>query len=80
MAREETLIYKNKNGDVEYVIPKNTPIGMTSKINHSNESLFPNPEEFLPERWLLENGQQNYALEKYLIAFSRGSRICLGMQ
>ena len=52
----------------------------TSIIQHSNESLFPNPKEFIPERFLLENGRQNYALEKHLISFGKGSRSCLGKE
>jgi cytochrome P450 len=80
IAREEDLLYKNKSGDVEWIIPRGTPIGMTSVINHQDEELFPNPREFRPERWLLPDGTQNHALEKYLIAFGRGSRSCLGKE
>ncbi|KAI1375408.1 cytochrome P450 [Hypoxylon crocopeplum] len=77
IARTEDLIYKSKDGKIQWVIPRGTPIGMTSVINHSNEEIFPNPDEFIPERWIV-NGQPNYALEKLLIAFGRGSRSCLG--
>ncbi|KAI1856628.1 hypothetical protein JX265_011587 [Neoarthrinium moseri] len=34
--------------------------------------------EFRAERWLLANGQQNYAFEKHLMSFGKGSRSCLG--
>lgn len=77
IPRNEDLIYKSQDGSVEWVIPRDTPIGMTSMINHWNTELFPNPDEFLPERWLV-NGQQNYQLQKMLISFSKGSRACLG--
>ncbi|KAI8961403.1 cytochrome P450 [Daldinia sp. FL1419] len=78
IARTEDLIYKDKEDNVQWVIPKGTPIGMTPILNNTDEKLFPNPEEFIPERWLLD-GQPNYALEKMLISFGKGSRICLGI-
>ncbi|PGG95967.1 hypothetical protein AJ79_09787 [Helicocarpus griseus UAMH5409] len=77
IAREEDLIYKSQDGSVKWVIPRGTPIGMTSMINHWNKELFPNPDEFIPERWLVE-GQPNYKLQKMMIAFGKGSRSCIG--
>lgn len=77
IAREEDLYYESKDHTVNFVIPRGTPIGMTSMINHWNKELFPNPDEFVPERWLVE-GQQNYQLQKNLIAFGKGSRSCIG--
>ncbi|KAK8108859.1 hypothetical protein PG984_014660 [Apiospora sp. TS-2023a] len=76
-APDEELVY-NK-GRTHYTIPKGTPIGMSAMIQNRDPALFPDPDAFKPERWLLSNGQQNYALEKKLLSFSRGSRICLGM-
>jgi cytochrome P450 len=37
---------------------------------------FPEPETFQPERWLGPDASQ---LEKRLVAFSHGSRSCIGM-
>lgn len=76
IAREEDLVYTSVDGETHWVIPRGTPVGMTSTIQHSNLELFPSPKEFIAERWLLEDGRHNYALEKHLISFSRGSRIC----
>jgi cytochrome P450 len=76
-APQEELVYKSQDGKTEFVIPRNTPIGMTSMINHWNKDLFPNPDDFTPERWLI-NGQPNYQLAKKLIAFGKGSRSCIG--
>lgn len=78
IAREEDLVYKSVDG-ATWVIPRGTPIGMTSMINHWNKDLFPEPDEFIPERWLVD-GQPNYQLQKKLIAFGKGSRSCLGEQ
>lgn len=77
IAREEDLVYKSRDGKVEWVIPRGTPIGMTSMINHWNRDLFPNPDEFTPDRWLVD-GQPNYQLQKTLISFGKGSRSCIG--
>lgn len=79
IARTEDLVYKSKDGRVQWIIPRGTPIGMTSVINHSNEELFPNPDEFIPERWIVD-GQPNHALEKLLISFGKGTRSCIGTQ
>lgn len=76
-APDEELVY-NK-GSSHYIIPKGTPIGMSSMIQNWDSTLFPDPDAFKPERWLLSTGQQNYALEKKLLSFGHGSRICLGM-
>lgn len=55
---------------------------MTSSMLHTDPAVFPEPQEFRPERWLPESKPKspaNGSLEKYLIPFGRGSRICLGM-
>lgn len=80
IAREEDLFYKSQDGRVEWVIPKGTPIGMTSMINHFDEELFPEAQEFQPERWLLPGGQPNHKLQKILLSFGKGSRSCIGEQ
>ena len=76
IARNEDLVYKSKDGKT-WVVPRGTPIGMTSIINHFDEDLFPNPHDFNPDRFLL-NGQPNYKLAKYMLAFGKGTRSCLG--
>lgn len=40
-----------------------------------NPTVFPDPHAFRPERWLEDPG-----LEKYQVAFSRGTRSCLGKE
>ncbi|KAI1078396.1 cytochrome P450 [Whalleya microplaca] len=79
IARTEDLFYRSKDGKIQWVIPRGTPIGMTSVMNHSNEELFPNPDQYIPERWILDNGEPNYALEKWMIAFGKGTRLCAGI-
>jgi cytochrome P450 len=62
----------NRNGR-HYIIPAGVPMSMTSTHIHFHPDYFDNPNEFQPERWL-----DNPRLDKYLIAFSRGTRNCLG--
>lgn len=47
---------------------------MTSLLLHYNAEIFPSPTSFSPERWL-----DNPNLTKYLLAFSKGSRQCIGI-
>ena len=79
IARTEDLAYKSQDGKVTWVIPRGTPIGMTSMINHWDEGLFPDPDDFIPDRWLVD-GQPDYKLQKMLISFGKGSRSCIGEQ
>lgn len=50
---------------------------MTSLLLHNNPDIFPNPEQFNPERWM--DLAERHRLEKYLVAFSKGSRSCIGV-
>ncbi|KAL8679521.1 MAG: hypothetical protein Q9186_004203 [Xanthomendoza sp. 1 TL-2023] len=62
----------------DYVLPAGTPVSMSTPHIHDNPSIYPNPRKFNPGRWLpLET--RGARLQKYLVAFSRGSRQCLGM-
>lgn len=58
-----------------WVIPAGTPISMTAPLIHTNPDIFPEPNEFRPERWL-----ENPRLDRYLFTFSKGARICLGCE
>ena len=50
------------------------PVSMTSAHIHNDPTLFPEPRRFRPERWI-EQPEKKW----YLLAFSKGSRQCLGM-
>ncbi|KAE8422352.1 cytochrome P450 [Aspergillus pseudocaelatus] len=89
IAPDEPLIYK------EYTIPPGvsnppstqqhttsripqTPVSSSSYFGHKNPNIFPQPDKFSPERWI-SAGKNNEHLFKYITSFSRGSRICAGM-
>ena len=50
IAPNDDLIYED--GTKTYVIPRGTPVGMTSIHLHDHPSIFPNPRLYDPERWL----------------------------
>ena len=51
---------------------------MTSIFIHDNPTIFPEPKEFRPERWLKGDSTKE-RLDKYLVNFSKGTRACLGI-
>ncbi|KAI5778513.1 cytochrome P450 [Geopyxis carbonaria] len=58
------------------MIPPGAIVSMNHYVLHQNEKIFVAPRNFIPERWLGEDGK---ALDKYLVSFSKGSRACLGI-
>ncbi|PYI33457.1 putative benzoate 4-monooxygenase cytochrome P450 [Aspergillus indologenus CBS 114.80] len=58
-----------------YLIPAGSTVNMTPYLIHMDEGIFPAPQEFRPARWL--SGDKR--LKKYLVAFNRGPRSCLGL-
>lgn len=68
----EPIVYK------QWTIPPETPVSMANYHNHHDPSIFPEPLEFRPERWI-EATQQGVKLDKYLVAFGRGTRSCIGL-
>ncbi|KAL8344894.1 hypothetical protein RB601_005097 [Gaeumannomyces tritici] len=57
IARDEDLVYKSRDGGgADWVIPRGTPVSMTPWINHWDEDLYPDPDGFRPDRWLLDDG------------------------
>ncbi|RFU27814.1 hypothetical protein B7463_g8510, partial [Scytalidium lignicola] len=63
----------------DYIIPPGYPVRMDPIHMHHNERIFPDSFTFLPERWITEDGSQDKNLKQYNIAFSRGTRQCVGM-
>ncbi|KAL9085105.1 MAG: hypothetical protein Q9165_007749 [Trypethelium subeluteriae] len=72
VSPDEYLIFRDQ------VIPPGTPISMTIAHILHDERCFKEPKKFEPDRWLREDWERNHA-EKYFFPFSRGSRMCLGI-
>jgi hypothetical protein len=76
---EEPLHFTDRSTGQEWIIPPGTPIGMSIAQLHHDETNFPNSHEWIPERWINDEGELDTKLDKYLLSFTRGSRQCLGM-
>ncbi|KAI1495963.1 cytochrome P450 [Biscogniauxia marginata] len=61
----------------QWRIPAGTPVGMTLVLLHADETLYPDPRRFNPDRWMGPDGGQK--LDKTFAPFLRGTRACLGM-
>ncbi|KAF3388205.1 Trichodiene oxygenase [Talaromyces pinophilus] len=61
-----------KYGD--WIIPRNTPVSMTNVDVLLNKDIYPDPDKFIPERWINDPG-----LDRYFVPFGKGSRMCLGI-
>ena len=48
-------------------------------LYHFDPNIFPEPETFRPERWLVSE-EASKELEKNMMPFSRGSRMCTGIK
>ncbi|KAI9552443.1 hypothetical protein GHT06_022809 [Daphnia sinensis] len=67
--------------DVEiggYVLPKGVTIGMMVYGMHHNPEVYPDPEEFKPERFFPENSVDRHPYA--FIPFSAGPRNCIGQK
>ncbi|GAB1210518.1 hypothetical protein APSETT445_009312 [Aspergillus pseudonomiae] len=62
----------------DYIIPPGTPVSQSIYFMHMDPTIFPNPETFNPERWL-EASSKGERLTKFLVPFTKGSRMCLGL-
>lgn len=72
IAPDRELVYG------EWRIPAGTPVGMTTLLMHTDETLYPDPMRFNPDRWMDLDARKT--LDKTYAPFSKGTRICIGMQ
>ncbi|MBE3049540.1 cytochrome P450, partial [Candidatus Bathyarchaeota archaeon] len=59
----------------EHVIPAGTVVGMAHFVHQRDPHIFPEPERWIPERWLDRSEEMNGALT----VFSFGKRACIGL-
>ncbi|KAL1970158.1 hypothetical protein VTN77DRAFT_6563 [Rasamsonia byssochlamydoides] len=62
----------------EWEIPPHTPVSESNYFVHMDPAVFPDPLEFKPDRWI-EAQEKGIRLDRYLVAFSKGSRQCVGI-
>jgi cytochrome P450 len=75
VAPSEDLVYTDPTTSISYSLPRGTVMAMNPLLLARIPSLYPTPSEFRPERFL-----ENPKLRGYGFTFSRGGRMCLGMQ
>ena len=60
----------------------NIPGGISVSANayslHRNPEVFPEPERWIPERWLDASAERQKEMKRWFWAFGSGSRMCLG--
>ena len=74
VSPDKSMTFHDRARDKDWIIPPNTPVGMTSVLIHQDESIFRDAHLFVPERWI-----DDARLDRYLVSFSKGSRQCLGI-
>lgn len=68
------------------VLPRGTGISCQPYLMHRVEAIFPEPETWVPERWMQRDGEseEDYKnrlkeMQRYMMPFGKGVRMCLGM-
>jgi cytochrome P450 len=56
-------------------LPAGVTVSMSAYVVHRDSNIFPEPDKFIPERWLGEAGKD---LGPYFVSFSAGARGCIG--
>lgn len=59
-------------------IPAGTEVGMNPWVLHRDESIFSEPNEFRPERWISSSEQQLSLMNRSFMAFGHGPHTCSG--
>jgi cytochrome P450 len=60
-------------------VPEGTVLGCNAWTIHRDRSIFgDNADEFVPERWLVDNEEHVRVMDNAIFTFGAGSRICLG--
>ncbi|RHZ65482.1 cytochrome P450 [Aspergillus thermomutatus] len=59
-------------------IPAGTVVGINAWVLHRDARVFPDPDAFIPERWIDSDPQQLKKMEQSFFTFGSGSRTCIG--
>lgn len=68
------------------ILPAGTTISCQLYLLHRVSKIFPDPESWIPERWLQQEGESEAdikariaTMRRYMLMFGKGVRMCLGM-
>ncbi|KAF2162134.1 hypothetical protein M409DRAFT_69345 [Zasmidium cellare ATCC 36951] len=59
-------------------IPPGVKVHSSAGVLHRNPEVFPNPEEWTPDRWLDSSDKQTSEMNRWFWAWSSGGTTCLG--
>jgi unspecific monooxygenase len=59
-------------------LPAGVIVSANAYTLHRNEEVFPDPESWLPERWLNQTKEQMDNMMRWFWAFGSGGRMCIG--
>jgi len=62
----------------DQMVPGNTVVSISAYTAHRDPEVFPDPEAFWPERWLIRGDDRLKEMLAVFIPFSAGSRSCIG--
>lgn len=77
-GRAERIVPKGGCTFSGVFVPEDTVVTTCILALHRDESIFPEPGRFIPERWLNGDETSFRRLDSQLISFGIGGRICLG--
>lgn len=78
LNRECTRDWKIPNTDV--VIEKGVQVIIPAYALQRDEKYYPNPDQFIPERFNAENSAGKSFVDRPYMAFGEGPRICIGLR
>ena len=70
---DAAIVYRDRSTEKEWSIPAGTAVSMDIRTMNTNSTIFPEPHDYVPERWI-----DNPGLDKHLMTFSKGARMCVG--
>ena len=59
-------------------LPENIRVSAMPHTLHKIAEIFPNPERFNPDRWLISSEEQLREMNRHFWAFGSGGRMCIG--
>ncbi|KAL1987773.1 hypothetical protein VTN96DRAFT_2613 [Rasamsonia emersonii] len=59
-------------------IPEGTVVGINAWVLHHDPRVYPDPDAFIPERWLESSPEKLKEMEQSFFVFGAGSRTCIG--
>ncbi|KAL1955663.1 hypothetical protein VTO42DRAFT_8208 [Malbranchea cinnamomea] len=78
-APQPRIIPSNKHTVIEgYTIPAGVTVSSSAYTLHRNTTVFPDPESWLPDRWLAADTDHLEEMKRWWWPFGSGGRMCIG--